>query len=243
MSAIALVRSIVVVLALAGLAACAHRPGPAEGFRDCADCPEMVAIPTVSAAAGSPESAQPAFAIGRTEVTFAQWEACAAGGGCSEHTPGDMNWGRGNRPVIDVSWHDAQAYVQWLSQRTGEHYRLPSAAEWEIAARAGSTTIYSWGDQDPVCDERAPNGANFYVCEDDRTRPVGSFRPNAFGLFDLQGNVEEWVEDCDTEECLYRAMRGGSWSSDDTRLRSGERGGTFPVYRFESVGFRVARDM
>lgn len=133
--------------------------------------------------------------------------------------------------------------MQWLSQRTGQRYRLPSAAEWEIAARAGSTTAFSWGDENPVCDENAPNGVNFYVCKDDRTRPVGSFRPNAFGLYGVHGNVEEWIEDCSPIDCMYRAVRGGSWASDERSLRIDTPTATDPAYRFESLGFRVVRDM
>lgn len=238
MRAITVVKAIAIVLGLAQLAACAHNPDTGQAFRDCAVCPDMVAIPSAVTS-----SDRPSFAIGRTEVTFAQWDACAADGGCSEHTPGDLGWGRKDRPVVDVSWHDAEAYVQWLSQRTGQRYRLPSAAEWEIAARGGATTAYSWGDEDPVCDENAPNGANLYMCEDDRTRPVGSFRPNAFGLYDVHGNVEEWVEDCGPIDCMYRAVRGGAWASDETPLGFRPFSATYPVYRFESLGFRVARDM
>ena len=121
-----------------------------EPFRDCAECPEMVNIPGQS------------FAAGRYEVTFAEWDACVAAGGCNGYRPSDEGWGRGDRPVINVSWNDAQAYVQWLSERTGQRYRLLTSTEWEIAARAGTTTEYSWGDEAPVCDQRARNAANFF---------------------------------------------------------------------------------
>lgn len=242
MSAAALMRSFALALGLAALAACVHRPEAGDVFRDCPGCPEMVAIPAVGAAPDSPRSTL--FAISRTEVTFAQWEACGAGGGCDGRIPGDVDWGRGDRPVIDVSWHEAQAYAQWLSQRTGQRYRLPSSAEWEIAARAGSTTTYSWGDEDPVCDVSAPNGASFYGCGDHRTRPVASFRPNAWGLYDVHGNVEEWVADCAAEACYYREVRGGGFGSDLVMLHSATAGvGAFPGSRAEYIGFRVARDM
>jgi formylglycine-generating enzyme required for sulfatase activity len=173
------------------------------------------------------------FEVGRTEVTFAQWDACVVGGGCNGYRPGDEGWGRGNQPVITVSWNDAQAYVQWLSQRTGQRYRLLTSEEWEIAARAGTTTNFSWGDQDPVCDQSARNGANFSACTDDRTRPVGSFQPNGFGLYDVHGNVWEWVEDA---EGSSRVLRGGSWDDGPQYLRW-----AYPESRYGIIGFRVAR--
>lgn len=206
------------------------RPPPpsAQWFRDCAECPEMARIPGQ------------AFAAGRYEVTFAQWDACVAAGGCNGYSPTDL-WGRGNRPVIHVDWNDAQAYVRWLSQRTDRRYRLLTSAEWEYAARAGTTTNFSWGDQDPVCDENARNGANFSACTDLRTRPVGSFQPNAFGLFDVHGNVREWVEDCDDSSCSKRVLRGGALHYVAGALRSDFRFREDPGTRTYDVGFRVAR--
>jgi hypothetical protein len=154
------------------------------------------------------------FAIGQYEVTFDEWDACAADGGCvSNPRPSDEGWGRGRRPVINVSWDDAQEYVQWLSQRTGQNYRLPTSAEWQLAARAGSTASYSWGDEAPVCDQIARNGASFEDCADGRTWPVGSFQPNALGLYDMHSNVAEWVQDCYRDNCMYRNLYGGSWNS------------------------------
>jgi len=193
--------------------------------------PEMVRIPGQN------------FEIGRYEVTFAQWDACVAGGGCNGYEPSDRGWGRANRPVINVSWDDAQAYVHWLSQRTGQHYRLPTSAEWEIAARAGTTTNYSWDDQGPVCDQGAPNGANFFSCTDDQPRPVGSFQPNAFGLYDVHGNVWEWVEDCYDASCSSRIVRGGSWNGFPVHLRASYRDSISPGVRYEDYGFRVARSL
>ncbi len=188
--------------------------------------PEMVRIPGQN------------FEVGRYEVTFAQWDVCVAGG-CNGYRPSDQGRGRGNLPVIYVSWSDAQAYVQWLSQRTGQRYRLLTSAEWEMAARAGTTTNFSWGDQDPVCDPRARNGANCESCTDDRTRPVGSFQPNGFGLYDVHGNVWEWVEDA---EGSSRVLRGGSWNDELLSLRSANRLGRInPTFRDFVVGFRVAR--
>jgi formylglycine-generating enzyme required for sulfatase activity len=181
------------------------------------------------------------YEVGRTEVTFAQWDACVAAGGCNGYRPSDEGWGRGNRPVINVNWNDAQAYMLWLSQRTGQRYRLLTEAEWEDAARAGTTTRYWWGDQGPLCDRNARNGANFTSCTDDRTRPVGSFQPNGFGLFDVHGNVWEWVEDCYDPSCTSRDLRGGSWVADPLHLGSAFRNGIQSSYRSGDVGFRVAK--
>ena len=186
------------------------------------------------------------FEVGRYEVTFGQWDACVAAGGCNGYRPDDEGWGRGDRPVINVSLNDAQAFVQWLSQHTGQRYRLPTSAEWETAARAGTTTNYWWGVQHPVCDESAHNGANFDACTDDRTRPVGSFPPNPYGVYDIHGNVAEWVDGCDYDgpddtSCSLRLFRGGSWNSDPELLRSRSANGDDPATRSISLGFRVAR--
>ena len=149
-------------------------PDPEAGTssRDCADCPEMVVIPAGRFWMGcEPDEAfsekeQPAhevtiarFALAKHETTFAQWDACVAGGGCSGYRPEDHEKGRGDRPVINVTWRDARNYASWLSERTGKDYRLPSEAEWEYAARAGSTTRYSWGD------DIGRNRANFDLTE------------------------------------------------------------------------------
>ena len=124
-------------------------------------------------------------------MSFDQWDACVADGGCDDYRPEDEGWGRGRRPVINVSWKDAQAYVRWLSEKTGQPYRLPSEAEWEYAARAGTTTLYSWGD------DIAPENAN-YGLRGGRTTEVGTYPANP-GLYDMHGNVGEWVEDCQNE--------------------------------------------
>ncbi|MBO0766976.1 MAG: formylglycine-generating enzyme family protein, partial [Hyphomicrobiaceae bacterium] len=117
------------------------------------------------------------FAVGKFEVTFAEWEACAAGGGCTgNRTPGDGGWGKGRRPVVNVSWHDAKEYVAWLSRKTGKTYRLLSEAEWEHAARAGTTTRYAFGDS--IANSQAQYGV-------DKTAEVGTFAPNAWGLYDM----------------------------------------------------------
>ena len=241
-----------------------------ETFRDCSDCPEMVVVPAGEFMMGSPEAekgrdldegpqrrvriGQP-FAVGKFEVTFEQWDACVAGGGCS-HEPGDQTWGRGSQPVIDVSWNDAQRYLQWLSKKTGHRYRLLSEAEWEYAARAGTTTRYPWGD------ESGRNNANFGGSgsrwSGQQTAPVGRFGANRFGLHDMIGNVWEWVEDCwqgsyqgaladgsasTSASCSPPVVRGGSWNYVRDAARSASRSWVVPGFRVNYVGFRLARTL
>jgi len=243
--------------------------GDDRTFRDCADCPEMVVIPAGefrmgSADGGSDETPVRTvrinyqLAVGKHEVTWAESEACVSDGGCGGHRPSDRGWGKGSRPVINVSWNDAQAYVQWLSRKTGERYRLLSEAEWEYVARSGTSARFSWGDGDPTCSRGASNGANFISCSSDRTEPVGFSAANAFGLYDLHGNVWEWVEDCyensysgaptdgsarDASDCSRRVLRGGSWSSGPNWLRSAVRYRLILRFRYSNVGFRVARTL
>ncbi|MCY4612209.1 MAG: SUMF1/EgtB/PvdO family nonheme iron enzyme [Nitrospira sp.] len=186
--------------------------------RECADCPEMIVVPAGRFRMGDQASNDPhdrlvrdvtiayPLAVGKYEVTFAEWDACVASGGCT-HQPDDIGWGRGSRPVINVSWFDAQEYVRWLSRETGQPYRLLSEAEWEYVARGGTETTYWWGNDSWFgLDEDPRNYANYgkdECCDGlaagkDRwvnTSPVGSFEANAFGLFDTAGNVWEWVED------------------------------------------------
>ena len=143
--------------------------------------------------------AQP-FAVGRFEVTFDEWDACVAGGGCGGYRPDDNGWGRGRRPVINVSWDDAKAYVQWLSSRTGKSYRLPSEAEWEYVARAGTTTPF-WTGATISTEQANYDGTYTYGAGKkgeyrQRTIPVGSLPANPWGLHEVLGNVWEWVEDC-----------------------------------------------
>ena len=140
----------------------------------------------------APISIRRPFAIGRREVTFAEWDQCADAGAC-KHRPDDHGWGRGDRPVVNVSWDDAKLYLAWLSQKTGQRYRLPSEAEWEYAARAGTKTPFWWGRD---------VGSGHAQCEtcgspaNPKIVATGSFRPNGFGLYDTAGNAAEWVEDC-----------------------------------------------
>ena len=240
-------------------------------FRDCAQCPELVVVPSGSFDMGSPESeearydsegpvhrvtfARP-FAVGVYEVTFGEWEACVSGGGCGGHRPDDEGWGRGSRPAINVSWDDAKAYVRWLSRKTGEEYRLLSESEWEYVARAGTRTRYWWGDGIG----RNRTNCHGEGCGDSYkyTAPVGSFSANAFGLHDVHGNVWEWVEDCwngsyagapedgsawESGECGRRVLRGGSWVSGPGNLRSALRSRYTSGNRNYINGFRVARTL
>ena len=201
------------------------------------------------------------FRIGKHEVTFSQWDACVADGGCGDYSPVDEGFGRGNRPVINVSREDNQEFIAWLNTKTGGGYRLPTESEWEYAARAGTESDYSWGE-----DAIGVNRANCRVCgsqwDNIETAPVGSFPANAWGLHDVHGNVAEWMEDCWNEnysgapvdgsvwesgDCAKRVIRGGSWSSAPRNIRSSARfrlprSSSAPV-RFDWVGFRLARDL
>ena len=195
----------------------------------------------------------PAFAMGVYEVTFHEWDACVAAGGCGGHRPGDAGWGRGRRPVIHVGWKDAQSYVEWLSAETGGSYRLPSESEWEYAARAGTTTPFHTGPT--ISTDQANYGDYIYR---GTTVPVGSFPANAWGLHDMHGNVWEWTEDCwngsyagapsdgsawETGDCGRRVLRGGFWHSTPRDLRSAHRYGNSTGLRNNVNGFRVARTL
>ncbi len=195
------------------------------------------------------------FAVGKYEVTFSEWDACVESGGCG-HVPNDEGWGRDNRPVVGVSWEDAQEYVAWLSGETGFEYRLLSESEWEYAARAGTGTAYSWGNE--IGRNRANCGGCSSPWELGGTAPVGSFAANAFGLHDMHGNVWEWVEDCWNEsyvgapsdgsawlrgDCSERAFRGGSWGFGPSALRSAVRFSIGTGFRNNDLGFRVARTL
>ena len=183
------------------------------------------------------------FAVSVYEVTFEDYDRFTY-----PNEVDDQGWGRGRRPVVAVSWHDAKEYAEWLSSETEAEYRLLTEAEWEYAARAGSTTRYSWGN------ELGVSRANCAGCgsrwDDQMTAPVGSFRPNAFGLHDMHGNVWEWVEDCwrnsyaEAPNCAWRAGRGGSWYSAGKRsVRSAHRYWHPPGDRYLDGGFRVARTL
>ena len=203
------------------------------------------------------------FGAGKFEVTFAEWDACAAAGGGCKHKPEDKEWGRGRRPVIYVSWEDAKEYVVWLSKKTGGTYRLLTEAEWEYAARAGTTTAFSTGrtitaDQANFDGNYTYGGSAKGVFRQ-QTIEVGSLsKPNAFGLHDMHGNVWEWVEDCwhdnyqgapvngsawTTGDCGRRVLRGGSWGNLPGDLRSAYRNRYSPDIRYNVIGFRLARTL
>jgi formylglycine-generating enzyme required for sulfatase activity len=247
---------------------------PGDSFQECAQaCPEMVVLPAGSFTMGNPNQirmesplhsvtlAKPS-AVSKYELTFDDWEACIAGGGCNGYMPNDQPHGRGKQPVINVSWSDAHAYVAWFTKVTGKTYRLLSEAEYEYAARAGTTTVYPWGDDIKL------NGATMANCVgcggskwDYKVAPVGSFPPNRFGLYDMVGNIWEWTEDCYHDsyngapangsawlgenggDCSNRAMRGSTAFQNPPQLESAHRNKSVSDLRINTVGFRVARTL
>jgi len=256
------------------------RPSPGKTFQDCNACPMMKTLESGNAQLGAGASEpgvkpneQPQrpviistpFSISLTEVTFAQWDACVTGGGCTKR-PKDNGWGRGNRPVINISWDDAQGYAKWLSDQTGKPYSLPSEAQWEYAARGGETGHYMGGSAKALC--AFANGAGIESgltwankeCSDlssDRTLPVGSLSANKFGIKDMLGNVQEWTLDCNTlnlkdaptngnpdlrGSCNQRVVRGGSWFSPPTGLRFTTRENQRRGDSNDFTGFRVVRN-
>jgi formylglycine-generating enzyme required for sulfatase activity len=212
-------------------------------------------------------SIQAPFAVSRFEVTWTQWLQCVAANACEDNGHktypggppnmlGDAGFGRGNRPVINVSWSDAVAYAEWLSHETGARYRLLSEAEWEYAGRAGTSTEFAFQLR-----ERGDANYAHGLIPDQRSvtlRSVGQFPPNAFGLYDMYGNVWEWTADCyasygaagrtrdgavyDRSECERRALRGGSYQYIVSRMRAATRGYRPPTWRSHDLGIRIARD-
>ena len=247
--------------------------GSSSIVSDCTECPQLVILPAGDFTMGSPGSEPfrglepehavkvPAFAIGKYEVTFAQWDACVADRGCTGPAAQDEGWGRGTRPAIGVTWDEAKEYTEWLSRKTGKQYRLPTEAEWEYAARARTTTPFSFGTI-ITTDQANYNGSTAYAdgpvgANRQQTQPVGSFPANAFGLHDMHGNAAEWVEDCWRDgygdppaadakpyvdaECAEHVVRGGSWDAPPDAVRAAAR---IPMRRDQqspSLGFRVAR--
>lgn len=255
--------------------ATSQAPPPAAGrlIKDCAACPEMATIPAGSVAMGAPEGerqrqasegpvvtvtiARP-FALAMHEVSFSEWDACVAAEGCPALA--DSGWGRGAQPAINVSLDDANAYAAWLSKTTGAHYRLPTEAEWEYAARAGAATPFAFGEG-VSADQANFDGSLPYLAAPGpaRRRPlsVGHFAPNAFGLYDMHGNVWEWVADCWTPShagqsadgaarggaCSAHVLKGGAWNTGGWRLRAAHRIAKNAKAREYDNGFRVARDL
>jgi len=244
----------------------------ADTFADCAQekgkdyCPPMVVIPAGSFMMGSLPGepgrwdnegprhlvtiAKP-FAVAKDELTFDEWETCVADGDCDEVS--DTGWGRGSRPVINVTWYDAQRYIAWLNRVTGKPYRLLTEAEFEYATRAGTQTAYPWGDA------VGKNNANCNACgsqwDGKMTAPTGSFKPNQFGLYDMNGNIWVWLQDCEhadyngaptdgstwtTGDCSNRMIRSGSWYVNPASIRSAFRNWYPPDSRNQFTGIRIA---
>jgi formylglycine-generating enzyme required for sulfatase activity len=250
-----------------------RRYEPGETFRDCAKCPEMVVVPAGSFTMGSPQSekgrsyyegpqhrvtfSQP-FAVGKYAVTFDEWDACVADGGCNGYKPSDADWGRGKRPVVNVSWNDAQAYISWLKRKTGRDYHLLSEAQREYVTRAGTTTPFWWGSTISADQANYTHGGEAKSRYRYQTAPVDAFQPNPWGLYQVHGNVYEWTEDCwkdnysnaptdgsawTSENCVSRVVRGGSWETFPRYLRSAYRDRYIAVNRSTRYGFRVARTL
>ncbi len=204
------------------------------------------------------------FAMSQHTVTFAEWDAARAAGAKLDKL-NDAGWGRGRRPVINVSWQDAQAYLAWLTEQAsltgdGGAYRLPSEAEWEYACRAGTITPFSYGATISTAQVNYDGNHKYGVGKKgeyrEKTTPVGTFPANPFGLHDMHGNVWEWCQDCwndtyngapsdgsawATGDCTLRVLRGGSWGSDPGWLRSADRDWDTSSSRFNNRGFRLAR--
>ena len=255
------------------------KPSPGRTFQDCQACPLMVSLPSGNANLGAgdgetnsrpnekpqrPVTFTDSFAMAVHEVTFDNWQACVNGGGCAAN-PSNSGWGGGNRPVINVTWDQAQSYASWLSQTSGFQYSLPSEAQWEYAARGGKTDVYIGGSLTAICafangaaQESGLGWANS-ACTDlssDRTQPVGLLSANGFGLKDMIGNVAEWTLDCNTlnlrdaptdgradqrGSCNQRAVRGGSWFSGPADMRYAARLMQRRTDSNEFTGFRVVR--
>jgi formylglycine-generating enzyme required for sulfatase activity len=242
-----------------------------DTFQECSKCPVMKVVPAGSFTMGSPAS-EPGrradeslqhrvtvagqFAVAQFELTFEEWDTCVADGGCNGYKPDDLDWGRGTRPVINISWEDANAYVTWLAKKTGKPYRLLSESEYEYATRAGTQTAYPWGNA------IGKNNANCNGCgskwDNHQSSPVGSFAANGFGLYDMVGNVDEWTQDCwhdsysgaptdgsawTSGDCSRRVLRGGSWLSYPQIVRSACRIWDSSRSRYFNTGFRVGRTL
>lgn len=231
---------------------------PADTFSDCELCPEMKRFDEAVFVMGSPDTEighvayegpltemdlNP-FAISIAEVTYDEWEACVTDGGCNGYSPVDRGYGKGDQPVMSISWNDAQGYVRWLSQETGRNYRLPSEAEWEFAARGGTQTAFWWGDR--FDSNQVPTNQPYAASQ---------LPANPYGIKGTLGNLREWVQDCyennyndiptdgravTAGDCSRRVMRGGSWNSSSNEIRVANRSRISISTRDRSYGFRVA---
>lgn len=202
-----------------------------ETLKTCTVCPEMVPIPGAD------------FEIGKYTVTFDEWDACLEDGGCNGYKPLDEEWGRGQQPVVNVSWNDAQSYIEWLSHKTGKTYRLPSEHEWEIATRAGTTTEYYWGNDLGFQNANCHGCGNKFEKKKSVPMTVGSFKPNPYGLYDMYGNVWQWTDGCREGDCAKLVLRGGSFEYGPEYLNVSYREGIEATERVNNLGFRVARTL
>src|SRR5216684_966053 len=255
---------------------------PMDQFKECELCPEMVVVPAGQFLMGANDGesgstpderpqhrinfAQP-FSVGRFPVTLSEWDACVAAGGCSDH-PADQGWGRGRQPVIGIQWDDAQEYPAWLNRTTGRTYRLLSEAEREYVARARTTTAYWWGDlfeptqANCAFGSRELSPANMGGVQKPiaraQTLPVESFTPNPWGLYQVHGNVYDWVEDCWNDNydgapsdgsawmsgnCSGHVLRGGAFSRKPQAARSAARVWFGSPNRLVYMSVRVARGL
>ena len=238
-----------------------------DRFDDDTTGPLMIALPTGSYRRGDLQGTGDSdekpthtvrlskpFAIGMHPVTFEEYDRFSEEFGRAR--PADEGWGRGRRPVINVSWEDAVAYAKWLSRKTGYTYRLPTDSEWEFAARAGGQTRYFWGDKPGRLMANCSQCGSLW--DGEKTAPVGKFPPNPFGLYDMAGNVWEWMEDCYHDKlsgfptdgsalqkkgCGKRVIRGGAWSFPPKEMRSANRWRDFPTRRSDDTGFRLVREL
>ena len=248
---------------------------PKDSFRECEFCPEMVVVPAGSFIMGTPADepyrlkgedpqhrvtlARP-FAVGRFAITFDEWDACIADGGCSGYRDADHGFGRGRLPALGIKFEGAKSYLAWLSRKVGRTYRLPSESEREYFARAGTTTPFWFGNTISAQNANYDASNNYpggpYGVSSKAPMPVDSFMPNPFGLYQVNGNAEEWTEDCynkryneDTPtdgspwlegDCTKRMMRGGGWTGPALTQRTGYRNESSVV---ASGGFRVVRTL
>lgn len=189
------------------------------------------------------------FLISRYEITFNEYDFFALA--TNRALPEDMGWGRGERPVVNISWDDALAYTKWLSKTTGKHFRLPSAQEWEFSARGNTTSSYWWGNNAADAQERAncrqgckPLWSRLF---NNKTQPVGSFPPNDFGLHDTAGNAAEWISDCadkpSTNACVKRAVRGGSFASNVSAIAAYSEQALSASKSRKTIGFRIVQEI
>jgi len=232
-----------------------------DKLKHCSSCPEMIVIPAGSFQMGSNQGnldEKPVhrvvllkpLAVGMAEITWDNYQPCINARVCKNDE--DEGWGKGDRPVINVSWNDIQTYIKWLNDKTSQKYRLPSEAEWEYAARAGSSTKYFWGNN--IGNDQANCNGCFSQWGASQTAPVKSYQANDFGLYDMHGNVWEWTGDCwsdnyhgapnngavwEAGDCTKRVLRGSSWNFEPVHLRSANRHWNAVNSRYDNTGFRL----